>query len=161
MYTARQKLRELVAASAAFQTKVGAADETAALARVYSPTAPADYSAPCCLVSVPAAMQAGQSGHANHDFDLLFEIPVAAATEDAAAFGEIEQWVDDVRREIMAEQWNGGRLVVRALTIIFQAGRGRRRGGATPGETSQPDEAVRQDFVTLTLGAQTGLVNPP
>jgi hypothetical protein len=163
MYDAMLGVKDLVAASAAFQTKVGAADEAAALAFVHAPTIEGDdVDGPFAAVSLPFETRTGQSGHSNHEFDVLLYLPVPANATDAAAFAELLQWADAIRQEVMAEQWSGGRLVVRQIAVVDGPHRGRRRGGNAAGEAEEEgEEKPQQDFVQVTLGLQTGLVDPP
>jgi hypothetical protein len=121
-----QLLAELVASSPAFQAAVGAADEAEALARVHQVTAKSGtLTRPFAIVSMVVAHQIRRGGFGSGDLVLLFEMAVdpAYARQPAddgdqdlgPATEAIRNWAGAVVEEMMLEQENGGRLIVRGI----------------------------------------------
>jgi len=58
-------------------------------------------------------------------------------------------------------QHEGGRLMVRSMTLVQPSARGRRKGGGTPGETTLDGATAQQDYCFLVFAVQSGLGAPP
>jgi hypothetical protein len=119
-------LAELVASSATFQTQTGTADEAAALAFVHEVSVRgADVVRPMAVVSALRTHAIGRGGYGTGTLTLIFEddVPDGYGRDDvtegepdnSAGSEEFRNWVGDVIDEMMDEQENGGRLLVRRI----------------------------------------------
>jgi hypothetical protein len=122
-------LAELVAASPTFQTVTGTASEAEALDFVHEVSvAGSEVVRPFAVVSAPMGHAIGRGGFGTGELTLIFEDAVPEGyTRDDLAEGSTDEpdssdgseafrnWVGAVVHEMMDEQENGGRLLVRQI----------------------------------------------
>lgn len=131
MLTPRQKLAELVAASPAFRSWVGAVTEEQALSSVHQvaaepPTGDEEADAQderrwkrpyAFLWSVDEGTKFGRGGYMQSVFALGFEADAPADQTDQTVVDDFERTVGLIVRQILVEQENPGRLMVRSIGV--------------------------------------------
>jgi hypothetical protein len=120
-----QAMADLVASSPAFQAAVGLGSEAAALARVYLISAKGiQVERPFAIVSLPVNQRGGRGAFSSGEIIVIFEMEVDAAykrdpeaeddeVDSGPASEAIRNWAGAVIEEVMNEQENGGRLILR------------------------------------------------
>lgn len=120
------KVADLIAASATFQTWVSAANEAAAKPRAYQyPTENSSITRPCAFVWPPSNEQIGLGGYGNGSLELHFESAVTSTDTDAVAAETFSATCRAIVREMMVTSQQSGRLLLRSIALADPMARAR------------------------------------